>query len=149
MNELFKFAINICILMIISSLVGSITENMKNGRLVRSVVAVMIIIVTLSFILNIDFKSESIFLPDSYTVESSGVWESTIENVENQLEREMLTVCEQNGLYIDKIYVSLVTDYENIEIENIDISGPDAQAAKNLIAGYFKVGLAYINIDGV
>ena len=49
MNELLKFAVNICILMIIASLVGTLTENMKNGGLVRSCTAVMIIIVTLSF----------------------------------------------------------------------------------------------------
>lgn len=149
MNELFKFSINICILIIIASIVAAITENMKNGRLVRSAASVMIIIVTVSFILNIDLKSGNLFVPENYSVDQSGVWESTLENVEVQLEREMLSVCEQNGLVIDEISVELITDYKNIEIEHIDVKGADAQSAKNLIAGYFKVGLAYINIDGV
>ena len=61
----------------------------------------------------------------------------------------MINVCSQNGLLIDKIDVMLETDYENIEIKSIEISGADSQAAKNLIAGYFKIGLAYIIIDGV
>ena len=99
--------------------------------------------------LNIDFKSENIFLPENYTVEKSGVWESTLNNVESQLEEQMINVCNQNGLLIDKIDVMLETDYENIEIKSIEISGADSQAAKNLIAGYFKIGLAYIIIDGV
>lgn len=149
MNELLKFSVNICVLMIIASLVGTLTENTKNGGLVRSCTAVMIIIVTLSFILNIDFKSENIFLPENYTVEKSGVWERTLNNVESQLEEQMINVCSQNGLLIDKIDVMLETDYENIEIKSIEISGADSQAAKNLIAGYFKIGLAYIIIDGV
>lgn len=149
MNELLKFSVNICVLMIIASLIGTLTENMKNGGLVRSCTAVMIIIVTLSFILNIDFKSENIFLPENYTVEKSGVWESTLNNVESQLQEQMINVCNQNGLLIDKIDVMLETDYENIEIKSIEISGADSQAAKNLIAGYFKIGLAYIIIDGV
>ena len=149
MNELLKFSVNICVLMIIASLVGTLTENMKNGGLVRSCTAGMIIIVTLSFILNIDFKSENIFLPENYTVEKSGVWERTLNNVESQLEKQMINVCSQNGLLIDKIDVMLETDYENIEIKSIEISGADSQAAKNLIAGYFKIGLAYIIIDGV
>lgn len=149
MNELFKLAVNICILIIIASLVSVLTEHMKNGRLVRSVTALIIITVTLSFILRIDFKNGDIFLPQGYTVDKSEVWKNTLENVEDQLENEMLNLCSQNGLSIDKPVVKLSTDYESIEIDEIDISGNDAQAAKNLIAGYFKIGLAYINIDGV
>ena len=88
-------------------------------------------------------------MPENYTVEKSGVWERTLNNVESQLEKQMINVCSQNGLLIDKIDVMLETDYENIEIKSIEISGADSQAAKNLIAGYFKIGLAYIIIDGV
>lgn len=149
MNELFKLAVNICILIIIASLVSGLTEHMKNGRLVRSVTALMIITVTLTFLLRIDFKNGDIFLPQGYTVDKSEVWKNTLENVEGQLENEMLNLCRQNGLSIDKPVVKLSTDYESIEIEEINISGNDAHAAKNLIAGYFKIGLAYINIDGV
>lgn len=148
MNELFKFGTSICILMIIATLVANLTENFKNGRQVRSAVAVLIIIVSLNFILNIDLSSDELFTPEKYAVDSSAVWEKTLESVSEQLENEMINMCDQNGLDIDKIEVSLKTDYKNFEVKSVSISGNDSQSAKNLIAGYFKIGLAYINING-
>ncbi len=148
MNELIKFAINICILVIIASVVTTVTENMKNGKLVRSAAAVMMIVVTLNFILSIDFDSNDIFIAENYSVDRAEVWQNALLNVKEQLENEMLSVCKQNKLNIDNINVSLDTDYENIQIKSVNVTGADAVAAKNLIAGYFKIGLAYINIDG-
>jgi len=148
MNELFKFGTSICILMIIATVVAGLTENFKNGKLVRSAVAVLIIIVSLNFILNIDLQSDVMFTPEKYTVDSSAVWENTLSSVSEQLEKEMKNLCNQNGLDIDTIEVKLKTDYKNFEVKSVSINGIDSQSAKNLIAGYFKIGLAYINING-
>lgn len=149
MSELIRFAINICILVIITSIVATVTENMKNGRLVRSAAAVMMIVVTLNFILSFDLKRDDLFTAENYKVDKTEVWDSALTSVENQLADQMLSVCQLNNLSVDKIIVNLETDYQNIQINCIDIEGADARDAKNLIAGYFKIGLAYINIDGV
>ena len=90
MNELIKFAINICILVIIASVVTTVTENMKNGKLVRSAAAVMMIVVTLNFILSIDFDSNDIFIAENYSVDRAEVWQNALLNVKEQLENEML-----------------------------------------------------------
>ncbi len=148
MDKIFKFAVGVCVLVIVAAVVGGITEGMKNGRLVRSVTAVIVITVIVGFISDIDFDIGQPFNAESYAVDEDGVWSGALDMTERELEKQLKSYCDSKSLLVDDIDVKLKTDFQKIEVESVEIAGRDAQNAKNLIAGHFQIGLAYIHING-
>ena len=103
-----------------------------------------------SYNIFINFKPTPIkeFGIDKPNIENDQIWESTLEHVEKEFESQIKLMCISNGLKIDTCTVKLETDYENVNIKSIKISGKDKNEAKNLISGNLNIKSAYINTDG-
>lgn len=148
MNGILRLFLNICILVIVYALVVSLTDKSKSGKYVKAVMSVIFVLVISGFISGFNF--ESVELPgfSSYKVDYSQVWDNTLSHMEEQLETQMYKLAESSGLDIDSVDVKLKTDYESFAVKSVEINGIDAISAKNLFAGYFNIGIAYINING-
>lgn len=148
MNEIYIFAFRVCVILIIMALLSILTEHSKNGRLVRSVISVLLIVAVIRFVTNVRFDAFFSDVTADYSVDTGEVWQKTLCNVEQQFSAQMLSLCRQNGLTVDDIKVTLRRQADQIITDDVTISGRDARTAKNLIAGYFQISLAYINING-
>ncbi len=148
MDGIIKLILNISILIIIYSIIVSVVEHSKYIRYIKNILMLSVIILVFDFTFNFDIKNITEFNIENYNINKTEIWDNTLENVSSDLEKQMTELCFSNGLSIDEIKVKLLTDYSEIKIESIEIKGNDKVQAKNLIAGYFKIGLAYINING-
>ena len=148
MEKLLKLIIQIVIIIIVYSIVQSLTSSSKNSLFVKSNMFIIIILITMSFFNEINFKSKLNFNVDDYKINKDQVWQNSIENIEKQLESQILKLCLDNGLVISSCTINLIKSDTDIIIDEIKINGPDKTAAKNLITGYFKLNPAYIITNG-
>lgn len=147
MNEFFSLTINICILIIIVMLVESITVGSIYFKYIRTVVSALVILIIAEFLIDFDFTRSTEFSIDDYYLNTDTTWNETLSHVEQKVADEIMLLCSKNGLDINAD-VDLETDYSNIKIISVKISGNDKESAKNLVAGYFQIDPAYIIIDG-
>ena len=148
MDGIIKLVLNISISVIIYSIIVSLIENSKYIQYIKNILMLSVILLVFDFALNFDFDNLTTFEANDYKINESAIWDTTLQNVSDELENQMLSLCKNNGLIIDEIDVKLSTNYSEIEIESIKITGIDKKSAKNLIAGHFNIGIAYINTDG-
>ena len=148
MNLIIKLVLNISISVIIYSIIVSVIENSKYIQYIKNILTLSVILLVFDFAFSFNFKNITTFDTEDYKINESVIWDNALQNVSDDLEKQMLNLCKNNGLIIDEIDVKLTTNYSDIEIESIKIAGIDKKSAKNLIAGHFNIGIAYINTDG-
>lgn len=148
MNSLFSVFLKLCVLVIADALVSALTEHSANARRVRAVILAVTVCVLVKGILTLDFSGVSSFSLPETAPDTGEVWNSAAENVSSILEKEIEYYCKNNGLEINGVTVSVKSDGERFETERVTVSGSDAETAKKLIAGHFRIPLAYIIING-
>ena len=146
MSSIINLTINLCILVIISVIIENIISGTKSEKYVKLVITCVVITVILNFLINLEFSEINNFETDDYKVDTNGIWDDTLKILSEETEKQMLLICKQNAVNVDSIKVDLETDYSDFKIKSVTISGMQAREAKNLIAGYFQISLAYINI---
>ena len=148
MNSLFSIIIKISVLIIIDSIVFAVTDHSKNGRVVRSVTIIVTLLVATSGLASVDYEKTPALSIPSYSPDTDAVWQGVTETVEKTLSDEMTGYCSSHGLEVTNINVEVECENDRFEAKRVDLSGRDAETAKKLIAGHFKIPLAYINING-
>ena len=114
----------------------------------RSVASAALVLAMVSVVSSVKKTEITDFSSEKLAVNESEVWAAAAAEISKQLENEMYKLCVSNAVSVDDISVTVITDGANFEVKRVDITGSGAQRAKNLIAGYFKIGTAYINSNG-
>ena len=148
MTGIFEFAIRLTLIITIYAVIDSFVSNFKLSKYVKSIVALVMVFSLFHFLSNLNLKFETNFNIEEHKINKAEIWDNTLSEISKELETQIMNLCTNSGLKIDHCNVELETDYSAINIKAIKIYGQDKIAAKNLVAGYFKINSAYINISG-
>jgi len=148
MNEFFEFTINIYVLAVICCIGVSIVKGSNFEKYFKTLISAFLLISVVTLISKFNFKSVKSYTFENYSVNYNETWDIVLSQLESELKQKMLQFCYDNGIEMVDLDINLKTDYSSIEIDTITIYGRDCLAAKNLISGYYRIGMDSIVISG-
>ncbi len=124
-------------LALLSSQVLRLVPESKYIFLIKPALVCAILLTVFSVGINFDLKNR-IDLSDANNNQNE-VWDNAVDSTEEIFKQQILNLCKNNGLTIEKITVDLKTDYKSFDIQRILVEGPDKSAAKSLIISTYRL----------
>lgn len=145
MNEIKSIGLIICILMVLMAYLKQAIPQGKTTYLMKAIISVFILLSIIEGVLEFDFNSVKELLDSSYE-KNEKIWSESAELVSSGLQKEFQRYLNDEEIQAEVHQVIVEADHESFEIKKVVVFGADATSARNLLAGRYQIGLAYIEV---
>ena len=145
MAEIKSIGLIICILMLLMAYLKQVIPRGKTTYLMKAIISIFILLSIVQGVMEFDFDSFRSALESSYS-RNEEVWSKTAEMIGEGLQNEFQQFLSEQGVDAQVEAVSVAGDQNGFEIQRVLVSGADAQTGRNLLAGRYQIGIAYIEV---
>ena len=146
MTEIKSIGLIICILMVLIAYLKQVIPRGKTTYLMKAIISIFILLSIVQGVLNFDFSTFRSTLESAYS-RNEEVWSKTAEMIGDGLIEEFQHFLWEQGVDAQVKEVSVEGNQDGFEIKKVLVSGVDAQTARNLLAGRYQIGIAYIEVE--
>ncbi len=146
MDDIKSAGLIICILMVLMAYLKQVIPRGKTMHLMRAIISIFILISLVDGVRNFDLASVRALMDRAYE-HNEEVWQNAAELIGDGLKNEFenFLLSERIDAEVNKVTVEGNADL--FEIKKVTVSGKDAETARNLIAGRYQIGIAYIEVQ--
>lgn len=145
MSEIKSIGLIICILMVLMAYLKQAIPKGKTTYLMKAIISIFILLSIVDGIRNFDFASVKALVDSSYT-HSDEVWTKTATLIEEGLQKEFQSFLDTEQIEAKVLRVTVKANQESFTVTGAVITGSQAEFARNLIAGRYNIGIAYIEV---
>ena len=145
MNDIKSAGLLICILMVLMAYLKQAIPKGKSTYLMKAIISIFILLSVVQGIRNLNFESLKTLFYSGYS-RSNEVWSQAAEMIEVGLKEEFQNYLEAEEINALVVSVSVEVNQETFEIKKVIVSGNEAETARNLLAGRYQIGIAYIEV---
>lgn len=145
MSELKSIGLIICILMILMAYLKQAIPKGKTAYLMKTIVSVFILMSIVDGVHHFDFSSVKALTDSSYA-QNDEVWTKASSLIGEGLQKEFQGFLDREQIKATVISVTVEGDQDSFLIKSVVMSGEQAETARNLIAGRYNIGIAYIEV---
>lgn len=145
MAEIKSIGLIICILMVLMAYLKQAIPRGKTTYLMKAIISIFILLSIFEGIRNFNFNSLRDLLDSSYA-QNDEVWAKSARLIEDGLKKEFTHFLIDEGVMATVESITVEGNQDAFEIRKVIVSGQDAQTAKNLLAGRYQIGIAYIEV---
>ncbi len=145
MNEIKSIGMTICIMMVLMAYLKQAIPKGKTTYLMKAIISVFILLSVVNGIRTFDFHSVKEFLNRPYT-NNEEVWKNAAEMVADGLMSEFQNYLSKENISAEVQGVTVEVNEDRFVIKKVIVSGTDAENARNLLAGRYQIGIAYIEV---
>ncbi len=145
MNEIKSIGLVVCILMVLMAYLKQAIPRGKTTYLMKAIISIFILLSIVDGVVHFDFNSIKDLMDQSYS-RNEEVWNKAADLVGDGLQREFETYIQSEGLHAEVTEIQVEGNQDSFEIARVILSGTDAETARNLLAGRYQIGIAYIEV---
>lgn len=145
MNEIKSFGLVICILMVLMAYLKQAIPRGKTTYLMKAIISVFILLSIIDGVRNFDLASVKALLDSGYAQDDE-VWENSAALIGEGLRDEFGNYLKNEKINAEVQSVRVDVDQNGFVIEQVIVSGTEAETARNLLAGRYQIGISYIEV---
>ncbi len=145
MEEIKSAGLIICLLMVLMAYLKQAIPKGKTTNLMKAIISIFILLSVIEGISKINFESVKNLLDSSY-VNNDEVWQKSTKLIADGLKKEFAQFLEEEEVVATVEQVTVEGNQDTFEVKSVILSGKDAEIAKNLLAGRYQIGIAYIEV---
>lgn len=145
MNEIKSIGMIICILMVLMAYLKQVIPRGKTTYLMKAIVSIFILLSIADGIRQFDFNAIKALMDRTYS-RNEEVWSKAADLIGDGLQKEFESYIDGEGLDAEVRDVTVKGDQDSFEITKVIVTGTDAETARNLLAGRYQIGIAYIEV---
>ncbi|MBQ4052221.1 MAG: hypothetical protein IJD09_01035 [Clostridia bacterium] len=146
MSQIRGIGLIICILMVLMAYLKQAIPRGKTTYLMKAIISIFILLSIVQGVTAFDFSELKNTIESGYS-RNEEVWSKTAEIVAEGLKKEFEQFLREQGMEVSVFSVSVKGDQEGFEIQKVLLAGRDAETGKKLLAGRYRIGLAYIEVQ--
>ena len=145
MEDIKSAGLIICILMVLMAYLKQVIPRGKSMYLMNAIISVFILISIVDGVRNFDFASIKALMDRTYS-HNEAVWENAAGLIGDGLKNEFQNFLLEEHIDAEVNEVTVEGTADAFEIKRVIVSGNDAETARNLLAGRYQIGIAYIEV---
>ncbi len=145
MEDIKSAGLVICILMVLMAYLKQIIPRGKTTHLMKAIISVFIMISIVDGVRSFDFTSFKALMDRSYS-HNEEVWSKAADLIADGLMKEFQNFLVNEHIDAEVKAVTVEGSVDLFEIKKVIVSGAEAETARNLLAGRYQIGIAYIEV---
>lgn len=145
MSDIKGVGIIICLLMVLMTYLKQVIPKGKSIYLMKGIISVFILLSFFDSLKNFDLRSIMSITDYSYSYNEE-VWDKAAELIADGLKSEFKYFLESEKINAEVSEVRVEGNQDTFEVKKVILSGTDAETARNLLAGRYQIGIAYIEV---
>ncbi len=146
MSTIKSVGLIICILMVLMAYLKQVIPRGKTTYLMKAIISIFILLSFINGVKNFDFQSIQDLIQRPYS-HNEEVWTKAAELIEEGLEKEFQNFLDGEEVDAEVKGVAVDGNQDSFKVKKVILSGRDSEAARNLIAGRYQIGLAYFEVQ--
>lgn len=146
MTEIKSAGLMVCILMVLMAYLKQAIPRGKTTYLMKAIISIFILLSVVQGVMKFDFHTLKSTFESSYTPNEE-VWKKTAEMVSTGLKDEFEMFLKKQNINATVLCVDVAGNQDGFHIERVIVSGGEAETAKELLAGRYQIGIAYIEVQ--
>ena len=145
MDEIKSVGVVICLLMVLMAYLKQAIPRGKTTYLMKAIISIFVLLSILDGVIHFNFNAIKDLVDRSYS-RNEEVWDNAAELVADGLQREFDSYIQNQGIRAEVAEIQVDGNQDTFEIKKVILSGTEAETARNLLAGRYQIGIAYIEV---
>lgn len=145
MDQIKSIGLIICILMLLMAYLKQAIPRGKTTYLMKAIISIFILLSIVQGVLEFDFSKLKTTLENGYSHDDQ-VWHKAAELIGDGLIKEFENFLIEQNVDAQVNEVVVEGNQDQFEIKKVIVSGNGAETARNLLAGRYQIGIAYIEV---